>query len=530
MTTGQERSFKKRIERLKKENQVLREKFLALGQENRTLQKVLRDTHRLFNNIPAGVVVIQDGKIILANETTWEQMGCSKEEIIGRDFLDFVHPYYREYLKGLHQRRLSGKSVPNQYETHLINPEGKPFCYEIQVKKIRHERKRAFVVSLTPLDQKKQLEKQITQAHKAEVLARMAQGVGKEFDRCMRLLYELPRSQEDIVSLTENHIDELRKRAQVVAEKGGRIIGQLKNLAMCDRKMSDEEPFDLKQAVKDAVTETKSQWKDEVEARGIEINVKTYLRSLSPVRGRADEIKDVFVDMIRNAVAALPFGGEIYLTAEENSGFAHIYIQDSGVGIPEDIREKIFDPFFTTDDRNRAGLGLSLADAVVRRHGGEIELLRREGQGATFTIRLPLAPKASFSRASSPKNSIKNVRILLVTDDDIIRDLLGQLLTGKGGKVTAVSSGAEGLKSLKKRDFDLVIIDMHAYNVKSSGIVTRIKKSKPDLPVALIHYEEEEGNAHNLFKTMGADLLLGVPLDMDRILGLISRLHLKREA
>ena len=393
MATGQDRILKNRIERLKQQNQALREKSFAFGEENRFLQKTLRENRRLFNNIPAGVAVIQDSKIVFANETACEQMGYSNEEIVGRDFLDFVHPYYREYLKELHQRRLSGKSVPNQYETHLLNRTGKPLCYEIQVKKIRHERRRAFLASMTPLDQKKQIEKQILQAQKAEVIARMARGVGKEFERCLKLLYELPQSHEAIDSLCEKDLDELKEKVQVVAERGGRIIGQLDSLARCEKERSAEMLFDLKQAVKDAVAETRTEWKDEAEARGVKINVKTYLRALSPVKGPPDDIRDVFVAMIRNAVAALPSGGEIYLTAEENSGFAHVYIQDSGVGIPEEIRGKIFDPFFTTDNGSRTGLGLSLAHAVIRRHGGNIELLRREGQGGRVYNNASTRPK-----------------------------------------------------------------------------------------------------------------------------------------
>ena len=117
----------------------------------------------------------------------------------------------------------------------------------------------------------------------------------------------------------------------------------------------------------------------------------------------------------------------------------------------------------------------------------------------------------------------------MVVDDGMVRDLLSQLFVGKGGRITVASSGAEGIKLFKRHIFDLVIVDMHASNVKSSGIVPRVKEMKPELPVALINYEEE-GKAKALLKKLGADLLLGTPLDMDRVLILISRLLSEKEA
>ena len=130
-----------------------------------------------------------------------------------------------------------------------------------------------------------------------------------------------------------------------------------------------------------------------------EISIKTYLRKLAPVRGNPKEIQNVFQSMISNAVEALPNGGEIYLTTEEDSDFAYVYIQDNGLGIPEEIRCKIFDPFFSTKSGSSLGLGLSMANAIVGQHRGEIEVMSNEGQGTTFIVKLPLAKKPQSLKA-----------------------------------------------------------------------------------------------------------------------------------
>ena len=90
-----------------------------------------------------------------------------------------------------------------------------------------------------------------------------------------------------------------------------------------------------------------------------------------PVKGDPEELKDVVKRLIRNGLEAMPHGGDLYISAEENAGFAHVYIQDSGASIPEPILHRIMDPFFTTKGKDADGLGLCIARAVLKRHQGD---------------------------------------------------------------------------------------------------------------------------------------------------------------
>jgi signal transduction histidine kinase len=111
-------------------------------------------------------------------------------------------------------------------------------------------------------------------------------------------------------------------------------------------------------------------------------------------RFRFDEryIKQVLLNLIKNAIAAMPNGGTLSITTKEKDGEVHISVKDTGIGIPEDNLPKIFEPYFTTRD-NGSGLGLTLVFKIIREHRGEITVKSKEGEGTTFFIVLPIPQK-----------------------------------------------------------------------------------------------------------------------------------------
>jgi PAS domain S-box-containing protein len=521
MNTRQQQKLENRVEKLKVQNLTLRKKLNALRKENKSLEKALRDTRKLLKDIPGSVVLIQDEKIILMNETARDQLGYAEEEILGRNFLDFIHPDSVEYVKNLHERRISGKPVPDDYETYLVTRGGENLCCEFRVKKIRYQGRTAFLFDITGLDQRKQKEMRILRSQKMEALIRMATGLGRELDRLLSMLDEHGLRTQGIEPVEGKDLIRSLRKIEVARERGNFIIEQLSCLTMTQNKRSDIVLLDLKKTVQNVVAATRPKWEGDIKDPGVRINIKTYLRALSPVEACPQEIQDALASIMLNAIDALPEGGEIYLTTEENNGFAHVYVQDNGVGIPDNIKDKIFDPFFTTKDETRMGLGLSLAYAIINRHKGEIEVMSREGQGATFIIKLPLAPETPPSQAKGVKKRIRDSNIMIIADEVIVKDLLSQLLVSKGGRVTTVSTGMECMKLLRKNRFDLVIADLDAAYLNAPVIIPKIKNMDKSLAVTLVNAVEEKGRFHTL-KKMGADLVIGRPLDMDRTLSLIS--------
>jgi len=521
VNTRQQQNLENRVEKLKDQNLTLRKKLNALRKENKSLEKALRDTRKLLKDIPGSVVLIQDGKIILMNETARDQLGYAEEEILGRNFLDFIHPDSVEYVKNLHERRISGKPVPDEYETYLITRNGEDLCCEFHVKKIRYQGRTAFLFDITGLDQRKKKEMRLLHSRKMEALTRMATGLNREFNRFLGILDEHGLSTQGIEPVADEDLIRGLRKIEAARERGHFITEQLSCLTMTQNKRSDIVLLDLKKTVQSVVAATRPKWKGDVKDPGVRINVNTYLRSLSPVEGCPNEIQDALLSIVLNAIDALPEGGEIYLTTEENGGFAHIYVQDNGVGIKDDIKDKIFDPFFTTKNESGMGLGLSLAYAIVNRHKGEIEVISQEGQGATFIIKLPLAPETPSSKAKGAKKKIRDSNILIIADEGIVKDLLSQLLVSKGGRVTNVSTGTECLKLFRKHKFDLIIADLDTPYINLNVIIPKIKDIDKNLAIVVVNAGEEKVPPRTL-KKMGVDLVIGRPLNMDRALSHIS--------
>ena len=514
MDAKQQRALKSWVDRLKDKNQTLREKITALKKENQILQRALRESRKLFKDIPGALALVQDGKIILTNEAALKGLGNTEEEVLGRNFLEFIHPDFVEYVRNLHQKRLSGKSVPNQYETYLTTKNGETLCCEVLVKGIRYQGRKAFLLYIRGIDQRKKTETQLLRSQKMEAIVSMASGLSREFNDCLSILddYALHHNGEEVPS--ESIPNESLKGIEIVRKKCSSIREKLVTLEMVEYDETNTVNCDLRKIIRDAVGSTRYLWKEAAEERGIKVDVKTYLRDVSPVEGNPDELKNIFVNMILNAIDALPNGGEVYLTTEESAGYAYVYIQDNGVGIPDDIKDRIFDPFFTINDGSKVGLGLSIAYAAIKRHGGEVEVMSHKGQGTTFIIKLPIAQKHPSPKAGGAKKKINNSQILVIAEEGMVKDILSQLLVNKGGKVTTAYADIEWVKLLGKKKFDLVIADLNMSNLRSSKMISKIKKMHRDRPIILVNAEEGE--------EFGADLVIGRPLQMDRVLSLIS--------
>jgi CheY-like chemotaxis protein len=244
---------------------------------------------------------------------------------------------------------------------------------------------------------------------------------------------------------------------------------------------------------------------------------------MSPVEGDSGEIEEMLSQVMSNAIDAMPRGGDLYLSIEENAGQAHIYVQDSGVGIAPEIVDKVFDPFFTTKEDGRPGLGLCVAQAIARRHQGTLELSSRKNEGTVVTIRLPLA--MASQRKSRKRRKANEAHILMVEEDGMIRDLLYKMLDHKGYKVSTASTGTEALQHLERRSFDAVIVGSGTPDMKVGHLIRQIRKRKPGLKVACITGSEGEGD--NLkARSPAVDFLISKPIDMTSTLARFSELLL----
>jgi PAS domain S-box-containing protein len=522
MQKAKQEYWRNKYEKLKAENLILREKLANIKRENRDLQKVLKNNTKLFNSIPAGVLLLQQGKIVDINKGALGHLGYGPDEVIGHNFLDFVHPELKRFMKDLHHKRISGKRVPSQYEIDLVTKEGERVSCEVRVKRIRFNGRRAFLVNLTLLERRKKRERDHIQLEKKEALMTMASGLHQKLNHDHKEMSENLQLVKGIIDSDNGSLNKGLENIESASRAINNTIRMLESLSATKRDSSTDVLFDLRKVVKKAISRTNPTLKDLGEKGKQKINLKTYLRSVSPIEGNPEEIRDLVIHLILNAVEAMPRGGDLYLTTEENAGYAHIYIQDSGVGIPAAVKDRIWDPFYSTKGRDSLGLGLSLSHAVVKRHKGEMEVSSQKDHGTTFTITLPIAQKNPRPK-SRPAKKIKNAHILMIRDEDIVSELLSKVLVSRGHKVVMASSGSEGLQKLKKKKFDLVLADSAAADMGRAAFIQKINKLNNELPFVLMK-GQTVGEKPGVTGKSAFDLIIRKPLDMDKVTGQVEDL------
>lgn len=529
MSARDPKELEKKLEKLKAGNRRLRENLASLKKEHHELERSLRKRNRLFDAAPVGIVLIQEEKIVDINENALHGLGYSAEEVFGRKFLDFVDPKRKSYVRNLHRRRLAGKRVPDEYEIDLLKKDGTKAGCDLRVKKIRFHGRRAFLVSLLRHEKRKAQERNLANSKKTEALLTMTGGLNQIFSQHLKALEKnVEKFQEGVAPEAASLAGGL-KAVKDAMEDITRTAAILEGMTRTEGQVAGGGSFDLRKVVRDAVASAGGTIREEAGHRGVDINFRTYLRSIFPVKGNGSEIQKVVTHLIQNAAEAMPKGGDIYLTTEENAGLAHIYVQDSGSGIPASIEDRLFDPFFSTKKTKGAGLGLPICRAIVQRHGGEIEMTRNEALGTLAVVRLPLGKPDSPPKSAPAKRTVKGSLVLVLEAEYMIRELLSQMLENKGCKVVTASGSGEGLHRLKRRRFDLVIANGAIDDIDARVLVKRIRQTRQAKRVALI---DPGGRREGLSPLLasGADLIITKPIDMNRVMKQLSQVLASRSA
>jgi CheY-like chemotaxis protein/anti-sigma regulatory factor (Ser/Thr protein kinase) len=212
--------------------------------------------------------------------------------------------------------------------------------------------------------------------------------------------------------------------------------------------------------------------------------------------GNATEIREALINLVFNAVDAMPAGGVITLRARKTPGRLLLEVIDTGVGMNAELRQRCLEPFFTTKGAEGSGLGLSVVYGTMQRHQGAIEVESEEGQGTTVRLVFPILPHRpgegpAEAEAQASDEVLPRLRILCVDDDPGVRTVLTEMLASSGQEVESRGGGEEALAALlsakaEGKGFDLVITDLGMPHMDGKELARRIKNSSPGTPVILL--------------------------------------------
>jgi PAS domain S-box-containing protein len=508
-----------RLEKTNKRTRPAGEPRLAsVLRENGELRKTLAKMDVILECLDSGLAVIQGGKVKDITRKGLDMLGYSRDEIQGMDFMHLVDPSHRSFLTEMYERRLKGDSSPEPQEIPLVTKGGEAIPCDLVLHRMTHQGRAAFLAEIAPSGPRRERERNLIAERRDEIIAKMSSGL-------LRRMAPYVQALNDYAARLKT-LPRLPGRSTAADPGLLSVLHELTSLTRRLETLSSEEldrsrvvPFDLGKVVQDVISHVKRDLS--LAGRQIApINLHCYLRQASPVEGDPVEIGNAVAGLLTNAMEAMAEGGDLYITAEENAGYSCVYIQESGTSIPEDLLPKIADPFFTGRGHGSDGLDLCMARAALKRHNGDLHLEGSRGQGTTITLRIPLSRKSERNGRPCVKKR-KNMWILIVEEDYLIRELFFQVLSNKGYNVETAEALPECLERFKVRPFDLVIAG--TVTGDSQALVRKIRKAAPQVCLALIGELVNE-DASGALPDGSVDLVIGKPIDMNLTLNRISEL------
>ncbi|MGB9627646.1 MAG: GAF domain-containing protein [Thermodesulfobacteriota bacterium] len=374
------------------------------------------------------------------------------------------------------------------------------------------------------LQELKQAQDQIIQAEKLRAMGEMASGVAHDFNNVLAVV--LGNIQLLLHQLDHLRPDEIRERLRTIersTKDGAETVRRIQEFTGM-RRDREFTLLSLNDLIREVSAVTQPRWKDQPQQKGIQIELIHQLGEIPLIMGNPSELREVLTNIIFNAVDAMPSGGRITISTQpQTDEWVEMRISDTGIGMTDEVKKRIFDPFFTTKGVTNSGLGMSVSFGIVKRHGGEILIESEVGKGTTFIIHLPIGYEEE-KEEKEPKPMTRetpSARILVIDDEDSVREILSRILRAKGHQVVVASNGEEGIERFKNEKFDLVFTDLGMPKISGWEVGKTIKRMDPKVPVAMITGWGMELNRERMSEN-GIDLVVCKPFEFDQVIQLVS--------
>jgi signal transduction histidine kinase/CheY-like chemotaxis protein/uncharacterized membrane protein len=385
------------------------------------------------------------------------------------------------------------------------------------------------------ISEQERIREQYAQIEKLSALGELASGVAHDFNNTLAGI--LGRAQLLLATKDPERIEAGLKLIIKTAKDGAKTIKRIQDFAR-QRRDHDFEPVSVDQLLLDVREITRPRWKSRAESEGVHISLELQLGSdEARVMGDESELREVLVNLVFNAVDAMPAGGVLTLSTREAAGTVEIAVADTGTGMAEEVRSRVFDPFFTTKGKAGMGLGLAVSYGIIRRHEGAIEAESELGRGTTFRIKLPAAmtavrqePEAAAPPIALVPHRPEGTRILVVDDEENVRELLSDVLESEGYQVELASSGREALEKFGDgAGFDALFTDLGMQGMSGWELAHSVREIDAKIPVAVVTgWGEAVGSSDRLAAQV--DWVIAKPFDTAQILAIAREVARRGES
>jgi two-component system cell cycle sensor histidine kinase/response regulator CckA len=469
-----------------------------IAQRKAAEEEIRRSEERfrtLFEATLEGIAIVRNGVVLEVNHALLAIFGCAPEEILGRRLADLV------------SGEVDLLGVPR--ESIASRQDGSTVDIEIAGKRYLFQGEEVSVVAVRDIAQRKRdeaenktLQRQLLHSQKMEAIGRLSAGVAHDFNNCLLAIF----GYSDLMLERYREDPFLARNLTGLKEAGQRAAALTKQLLAFARR----QPMETRVMNLNSVVSGLEKMLQRL--LGEDVHLSSDLHSeLGKVKIDPGQLEQVIVNLAVNARHAMPSGGHLRLhtepvkvTAESPARHADVppgtyvllTVTDSGLGMDAATQARVFEPFFSTKGEG-TGLGLSTAYGIVRQSGGQIFVSSAPGQGACFSIYLPVTQEAEVVRGSATSgiSDRGSETILLVEDEEEVRAVLHQILVSRGYRVLQAGSGEEALviSRLHRGAVHLLLTDVTMPEMKGTELAQRLRAERPRTPVVFMSgYNDEQ--------------------------------------
>jgi PAS domain S-box-containing protein len=473
--------------------------------DKKEAERALFESEQRFRMLVQGVkdyaiyMLDPQGRITNWNAGAQNIKGYSAQEIVGQHFSTFYTE--TERASGEPERALATALREGKYEREAwrVRKDGSLFWAHVLIDPISDDDGRHIgfaKITRDITDQRRtreeleQAEQALFQSQKLQALGELTGGIAHDFNNLMTVI--------------TGSADFLRRNRELPEAKKLRYLdGIIETAARATTLTSQLLTFGRRQTIKPQILDVAHRLASAQDLLGRTLGSRFMIevRAVAGLQIEVDpaQFEAAIVNAVVNARDAMPDGGKITLGAAreevEGQSFVRISIEDTGLGMPERVKERAFDPFFTTKEVGKGtGLGLSQIHGFAAQAGGSTEIRSEEGLGTAVSIIVPFAdkPVEELNRAEVATQSLAAVKILLVEDNDQVRAFARNMLLDEGCSVMEASNAQEALTRLEEAPVDLMLTDVVMPGASGIELANQVRRTRPELPIVLVSGYSDE--------------------------------------
>lgn len=488
----------------------------------------------LFQSV-SDVVFINDsqGKFLEVNDVACHCLGYSRDQFLRLTLRDLTSPEYDDLLLEMGREIRNGRSY--QFEISMLSSKGQSIPFEFQGRIISYLNGLAFLSVARDMSVRKKLQEALIKTERLSAVGEMASGVAHNFNNLLQMI--MAGAEAAATKIESGKIRDCREAIQNIinaSQRGADVVRRIKDFTLVTPDGRDEGAvFALQALVEEAIELTQPLWKPPSSSRKYRLN---FLKeNACHIKGKSSEIYEVLVNLIKNALEAMPEGGDLTIRTYVQAKKVILRIADTGIGIPEEHFQRIFEPFFTSKGTQSSGLGLSSCYGIVKKHQGEIQVHSTPGQGTEFVVIFPKAHSSKTSDKVAGRIIAEKIpiRFLLIDDETNILKAVEMYFEDTEIDLSTAVTAQEGIRTIEDDVFDVILCDLSMDDMNGLEVGKWVdqfcrRQGIPKIPFLLYTGLDKQLDAIKL-KEAGIDRVVNKPTPCKDLLHIVREIVTTRK-